>query len=341
MDNAYYAVSKPDSFGSYEGLRRQCKKSESEIKDWLSNQDAYTMHKSIKRRFKRRKTYAMGIDDLWQIDLVDLSSISRANDGYRYLLMCIDVLSKYGRIELVKSKNAVVVKDAFARMITDRKPNLLQSDKGTEFLNVTFQQFLKINDIRHYTSENDDIKCAIVERWNRTILTKLFRYLTYANTHRYVDVIQDITLSYNNTFHSSIKMAPSDVTVQNEHEVRVRLFPTKPKKIKWKFAKGDTVRISGARRHFEKGYKGNWSEEIFKVAVLYSTFPPTYGLTDYIGEEIKGKFYAEELQKVAKEVFKIEKVLKTRRRAGKTEYYVKWIGYPEKFNSWVDNINAS
>jgi hypothetical protein len=79
---------------------------------------------------------------------------------------------------------------------------------------------------------------------------------------------------------------------------------------------------------------------VFKVKILHPTDPPTYGLTDYDGEDIKGKFYKEELQKVVKEAFRIENVIKTRRRAGKTEYFVKWLGYPEKFNTWVDHLDA-
>jgi hypothetical protein len=226
-------------------------------------------------------------------------------------------------------------------MISDRKPNYLQTDKGTEFLNSTFQKLLTDNGIKHYTSENDDVKCAVVERWHRTILAKLYRYFTYKSTTRYVDVIQDLVKSYNETPHSSIKVAPTEVNEHNECAVRDRLFtPIIASKGIVKFKVGDTVRLSGAKRAFSKGYRDKWTEELFKVVKVYDTRPVTFGITDYAGEKIKGKFYTAELQKVVKEVFHIEKVLKTRRRAGKIEYYVKWVGYPEKFNSWVDHINA-
>ena len=265
--------------------------------------------------------------------------MAKDNDGYRYLLMCIDVLSKYGRVQILKTKSATAVRDAFATMITDVKPTFVQSDKGTEFLNATFQKLLSDNDIKHYTSENDDLKCAVVERWNRTILERLFRYLTYKNTTRYIDVVQDIVESYNGSFHSSIKMAPADVKVDNDADIRKRLYPPKPKTVKYRFSIDDTVRISGTRRTFEKGYRGNWTHELFKISSRYPTDPPTYGLTDQSGEDIKGKFYTQELQKVkARDVYKIERVIKTRKRKGKTEYFVKWLGYPDKFNSWVTDI---
>ena len=141
-------------------------------------------------------------------------------------------------------------------------------------------------------------------------------------------------------------MSPAQVDAKNERKVYVTLYPPSPRrnKAKYKFAVGDTVRISSARLAFAKGYRQKWSEEIFKVVKLYPTDPPTYGLTDYEGEAITGKFYAEELQKVVKEEFRIEKVLKTRRRGKKTdrrsEYYVKWLGYPDKFNSWVTDIKT-
>jgi len=339
MESYYYNVPAADSFSSAVGLARQSKKPIKNVYDWLSDQDAYTLHRRIVRRFKRRKTYSKGINDLWQIDLVDLSWLAKDNDGYRYLLMCIDVLSKFGRVQLLKTKASAAVRDAFAAMIVDVKPTFVQSDKGTEFLNSTFQKLLIDNGIKHYTSENDDLKCAVVERWNRTILERLFRYLTYKNTTRYIDVVKDIVESYNRSFHSCIKMAPVDVTIENESEVRKRLYPPKPKTTKFKFSVSDTVRISGARRIFDKGYRGNWSHEIFKVSARYPTDPVTYSLIDESGEGIRGKFYEPELQKVkAKDVYKIERVIKTRKRKGNTEYFVKWLGYPDKFNSWVTDI---
>ena len=138
-------------------------------------------------------------------------------------------------------------------------------------------------------------------------------------------------------------MAPSDVNAQNEKQVLRKLFPAiKRRRIKWKFTVGDTVRISQARQAFKKGYLPKWTEEIFVVKSRHGTNPPAYALKDYIGDTIAGKFYSEELQKVVKtdDSYKIEQIIKTRKRGGKTEYFVKWRGYPSKFNSWVDNITS-
>ena len=128
---------------------------------------------------------------------------------------------------------------------------------------------------------------------------------------------------------------------KNESEIRKKIY--KPKETpKWLLKLGDKVRISKTRRQFKNGYLPNWSDELFTVAVRHPTDPPTYEIDDYNKERVKGKFYELELQKVSKadDVYKVESNLKTRKRKGKKEYFVKWLGYPEKFNSWVSDIKT-
>jgi len=133
------------------------------VKKFLSGQDAYTLHKSRRIRFPRRRTYSKAIGDLFQIDLVDLSNLSSFNDGMRYLLTCIDVFSKRAWAVPVRRKSARDVTEAFERILTDQKCNMVQSDKGTEFLNSTFQAMLKSHNIHFYTRENEDLKAAVVK----------------------------------------------------------------------------------------------------------------------------------------------------------------------------------
>jgi len=138
-------------------------------------------------------------------------------------------------------------------------------------------------------------------------------------------------------------MTPVGVNIDNEDIFRARLYPLKPKSHKWKYDVGDRVRISMQRQPFRKGYLGDWSEEIFEIKFRLPTVPVTYELKDLADETIKGKFYEMELQKVSKtddEHFDIDRILKTRKRSGKIEYFVSWKGYPSKFNSWVDGITA-
>jgi hypothetical protein len=338
MEDNYYDIGKPGSFGGVNSLIRNTSSNVKDAKHWLSKQDAYTLHKPTRVHFRRRRVFTKGIDDLWQADLVDLSSLSRYNDGYRYVLTCIDAFSKRAHAIPLKSKTGIVVRDALEKIISEHgsRPTFLQTDKGTEFINVTVQNFLSQNDIKFYTSENENIKASICERLNRTIKEKMFRYFTYKSTLRYIDVLNDLMHGYNNSYHRSIKMRPIDVTVDNESYVRTTLYKPKRPPV-FKFEVDDKVRISETRQVFQKGYLPHWTQEIFTVVKRHPTDPATYEIKDYDGEVVKGKFYAEELQKVIKEddVYKIEKILKTRKRFGKTEHLVKWLGYPDKFNSWT------
>jgi len=163
-----------------------------EAREFLSKHDAYTLHKPRRLHFPRRRTYSKGIADLYQIDLVDLSSLAHFNDGMRYLLICIDVFSKRAWAVPIRTKSARIVADAFEKILADGKCSMLQSDKGPGFLNSNFQNMLKRHDIKFYTSENEDLKAAVVERFNRTLKMKMYRYFTYKNTKRYVDVLDDL-----------------------------------------------------------------------------------------------------------------------------------------------------
>jgi len=119
------------------------------------------------------------------------------------------------------------VTEAFEKILdSGGDSRMLQTDKGSEFDNSSFQQMLKRHNIHFYTSENEDIKAAVVERFNRTLKTKMYRYFTFKNTLRYIDILQDLVDSYNTTRHRSIGMSPDEVTVANEAMVRSRLCPT-------------------------------------------------------------------------------------------------------------------
>jgi len=202
MNNLYDDVRHP---GSYSGIDMTLHysriKSRRCVIDFLSGQDAYTLHKPIRKRFRRRKVFSKGIADLVQADLVDLSSITRYNDGYRYLLTAIDVFTKRALAIPLKTKSGREVTLAFDLILRDVRFNMVQTDKGTEFKNAQFQTMLSEYNMHHYTRENDDLKASIVERFNRTLKGCMFRYSSKHQTRRYLDVIDDLIQSYNNTCH--------------------------------------------------------------------------------------------------------------------------------------------
>jgi len=184
-----------------------------------------------------------------------------------------------------------------------------------------------------YATENEE-KSSVVERWNRTMKEKMFNYFTANNANKYIDVLDNFVERYDMR-HSSIKM--TSVEVKNkENEVRVyrNLYPDLTRRpMRAKFKTDDKVRILKKKGLFEKGFTPNWTEEVFTVSKIQRTNPVTYKIIDYNDEEIQGTFYEQELQKTSQEVYRIEKIVKK----GKTRSLVKWKGYPESFNSLVDN----
>ncbi len=343
--NNYFDPRRPGSFGSPALLARYSNQTMKSAEQFLSGQPAYTLHKGVRRKFARRRIYAKGIYDLLQCDLADMSQYSSSNGGVRYLLVCICAFSKQLWVAALRTKTSREVADAFDRIITIH-PNFVQTDKGTEFIGEPFQSMLRRRSIKWYTSENSDIKCSIAERVIRTIKSKIHKYMTYRATHRYIDVLDDIVFSYNNTHHRSIGMAPHEVNENNSFDVAKRLYPAKPTKFKFKYKLNDRVRISYTRDVFRKGYVNQWSDELFTITSLYPTTPVTYGLTDSNGEVLKGRFYEFEIQSVKStpgvntDLFVIDRILKTRVRRGVTEYLVRWKGFGKKDDSWVGNVTT-
>lgn len=343
LSKKYYDPKHPGSYGGVKSFKKalgNLKVKEQDVSDWLMTQDTYTLHKPVRRSFKRRKVLVAGIDQQWQADLVDLQSIAKHNDGYKYLLTCIDVLSKYAWVIPLRDKTGKTLVEAFKAIFkSGRTPRQLQTDKGSEFTNRNFQSFLRENDVHFFTTENEDIKASIAERFNRTLKTKMWKYFTHSDTLKYIDVLEDLVYSYNHTHHRSIKMAPVQATKKNEIIVWKNLYDDKALDVKNTTLKiGDQVRISKARRAFKKGYLPSWSEEIFTVSEVRERQPPVYRINDYNGEPLKGTFYPQELQKIVKsdDVYRIEEVLQKRKKGKQIQYLVKWHGYPESFNSWIN-----
>ena len=348
LSSTYLDPSQPASFGGLDAVYRAVKEkgknkiSRKQVRDWLSQQDVYTLHKPARRRYKRSRVIVPGIDAEFQADLVDVQNLSRYNKGYKYLLTCIDIFSKYAWVVPLKTKQGQELVKAFQIILSSgRKPNKLQTDQGTEFLNRVFQKFLRDNNIDFFTV-NSGLKASVVEGFNRTFKNKMYKYLTAKNTLTYINVLSKLVSSYNNTYHRSIKMKPSQVTKKNEAKVWDTLYGDDVQKpVRYKFKVGDRVRISKVKRMFEKSYLPNFTEEIFTVYKRMTRQVPVYKLKDDAGEILDGTFYEPELQKIIKndDVYRVEKILQKRKRKGIVEYFVKWKDYPDKFNSWEPESN--
>lgn len=255
--------------------------------------------------------------------------------------MVIDVFSKFVWVVAMKNKTARSVVKAFRHIFktTQRRPFRTQADKGREFVNRDLRDFLKQHNIIFNTT-NNEVKCAVVERVIKTLKAKIFKYLYFKNSFRYIDALQSICNSYNNCYHRSIKMPPSSVNDNNVLEVYNNLrHSTKTLTTQPKCRVDDYVRISRLKGIFEKGHTNNWSEEIFQIKSVIKSSPVVYKIADLKNEEIEGYFYEQEIQKVIYDeqaVFAIEKIITQKRVGNSTQFLVKWRGWPDKFNSWVD-----
>ena len=214
--------------------------------------------------------------------------LSKYNKGIRFLLCVIDIFSKYAWVVPLKDKKGISIVKLFQIILkpSNRKPNKIWVDKGSEFYNAYFKKWLRDNDIVMYSTHKEG-KSVVSEGFIRTIKSKIYKYMTSISKNVYINKLDDI------------------------------------------------VRISKYKNIFAKGYMPNWSEEVFVIKKVKNTVPWTYVINDLNGEEIIGSFYEKELQKTNQEEFRIEKVIK---RKG-NKIYVKWKGYNNSFNSWIDKAS--
>jgi hypothetical protein len=353
LKQIYFDPSNAGSYGGVDRLWQQALKLDkkvklSSVKNFLKENDSYTIHRDIRRKFIRHSTVVPEIDWQWQADLVVMPALAKYNDGYVNILTVIDIFSKYAWAIPLKTKLGQEIVKAFKFIFTTsgRKPIKLQTDKGVEFVNIQFQKFLQSENVGFFTT-NSDLKAAICERFNRTLKTRMWRYFTHNNTRRYIDVLDKLVEAYNNSKHRTIGIEPVNVTLANQSKIWKKVYKSKNKFVrknsKPKFFVNEPVRISTAKLIFEKGYTGNWTDEIFFVDKIYQKFLPfMYRIRDNLGEILKGRFYEQELQSVRISVdkeYKIEKIIDRRKRGKKFEVLVKWLGYPDSANTWEPEEN--
>ena len=180
--------------------------------DW-SQQLAEELHKPITKNFRKRRVISKGVDKIWTADLVEIQKFSKGNKGIKYLLMVIDIFSKYGWIKPLKDKKTESVSSAFDEIFkkSKRKPEMLWTDKGSEFVSKHFKEFLKKNKIKLYHTENEE-KSSYVERWNKTMKNKMWRMFSANNSTVYWDKLDKLVDDCNNTIYSSIEMTPKEAS---------------------------------------------------------------------------------------------------------------------------------
>lgn len=305
---AFYDIRSPAAFSSCERLYDFVKKngihaSKTDILEWLQKQKTFTLHRDRRVKFSRNHYNITNMDDLWEMDLIDMQSLSRSNAGFKYILAVIDCFSKYAWCIPIKRKVPDEIIRAFNVIFasTNRRPIKIQSDKGREFVNKRVKEYFIKNEIEFFTTRDPATKAAICERFIRTIKGIIYKYFTYSGSKRYIDVLESLVFVYNNRVHSSIGMKPSEVTENNILAVWKYMCNKREKSNTRKSTNlcvDDIVRVSNPKTVFEKGYKPKWSEEKFTVVKVHLRRPVIYNIKYESGHIIKGNFYREELQKI-------------------------------------------
>ena len=256
------------------------------------------------KKFQRIQIQTHYKDECWSIDLIDRSSLSKYNKNYKFIFTIIDNHTKYAWAIPLKDKSGKSTTTALKSLIekTKRKPDKIWSDRGKEFYNETFLNFLKEQNIQIY-STNSDLKAVFVERLNRTLLDLIKKPMYIEGKACWLNHINSALDKYNNRVHGTTKMTPFEA---NNQPIVPPTFVNKPKQPK--FQVGDYVRVPDKRTLYSKGYTTNWNRELFKIYKINLTNPVTYGLVDENNEQIEGKYYEQEL---LRSVFNFESNNKT------------------------------
>ena len=323
LNKLYYEVDSPASYSSkatlyYHAKRKNSRITLQNVQDFLEAQHTYSKHKQVKRVFKRNQIIATGMDSHWQADLCDMKVLRKQNDKQNYILTVVDVLSKYGFAEVIPDKTPTETWKGFQKIMkrSGRKPWNLMVDKGLEFRG-SFEEAAAAHDINLHVSTSPIIKAPNVERLNRILKVRLWKYFTANNTVQYAKVLQKIIKGINERYCRSIKTQPSQVTFKNEKIIWDRLYATEDKKgvikrrgkiIQFKYDIGDRVRITTKREDFHKGYLPRFSNEIYIITERLARDPPVYRLIEETKSKNKRKnrkdqvgkriFYHQDLVKV-------------------------------------------
>ena len=220
----------------------------------------------------------------------------------------MDTFSRYAWVRVTKNKDKKTISDVFIDIIkrAGRSCERLWTDDGGEFYNKYFENTLKQLKIIRYTTKSH-LKAIMIERFNQTLMNKLSSLFTERGNFRYIDDIHNIVEKYNNTYHSTIKMTPTEAskkeneglvyyTINNER-IRERYLQNK----KPNFKINDRVRIKVPKKHFQKGYDPRWSDQIYIIYKIDLTLPPRYKIKEILEngkyKYISKNFYEQELQK--------------------------------------------
>ena len=296
------------------------------------------LNKPVINKFERKKIIVNHIDEIHSCDLVDMQKYSKVNRGYKYIFTNIDIFSKYAWSFPLKTKTIKDIKPCFQKIFKERKPLYIWSDQESSFFSKEMLKFFEDNNIKIYHTYSN-LKAVVIERFNRSLRELMMKEFVKNNNTVWYNILPELIKKYNNRYHYTIKMKPIDVNKTNEKHIKNTVYNYDITNKKPKFKINDIVRISLKRRELFDKRTGNikWSEELFRIFKINKSNVISYQLKDMNDEIIKGIFYEKELQltKNTTGEYIIEKILKTK----DNQMYVKWRGYNNNFNSWVNKYD--
>lgn len=351
LETKYNKATFPGAFsGADRFYRGQKVESRRKVKKFLQSQDAYTLHQPARRNFPRNRVLVGGIGHQFDSDLLSFQNLSDDNDGYKYVITAVDVLSKYAYCEKLKTKQAGEVVSAFRKILKrasgeGRLCFRIRTDMGSEYLSAQWRKLMREFGLHHFVTYNTEIKANYAEIFQKTLKKMIYRALTARKTRRWIDLLPQVLENYNNSYHSTIRTTPASVKKGGELEEAVwrRQYelkkPHKPDGA-FKFDVGDTVRLSHVAKAFTREFHERFTRELFLVATRKKRGGlNVYSVTDLAKDEVMGHFYQPELVKVSTDVeggtFDVEKVLRSKTVKGRKMHLVRWLGYPPSFDSWV------
>ena len=287
-----------------------------EVKEWLEHQDAHSLFKTAIKKFKRRQTYSPGPGLFAQIDLVDMSAFEDENYGYRWILTTIDVFSRYAICVPIRRKFKEFTRPGVEIFLEEyvsksgRIPECIQSDDGGEFLNQNVLSLFREKEITHYSTRLTSKKAAVVERFNKSLKTIMWKHFEKKGHHEWIDVLQDFVANINSKVNKSIGMPPDKVMRENSYKVFSHLYGKAFPFEEPKYEVGDRVRLSEYaspilnpnKKMFRKGYLTSFTKQVFIVVGISHGYPPMYHLKfaegSREGDVVKGSFYEQEMSKI-------------------------------------------
>jgi hypothetical protein len=353
-------IRSPAAFAGVDALWNEAKKiddtiTKRQVRDFLAKQRTYTVHHPRRVRLQRAKTVAAGYLTDVQCDLADFQNIKKENDGFAYLLVTIDVLSKRVFVEPIRNKAVPEMQRAFEAVLArmEMYPHRIYSDKGREFAGERMREFFEEKDIQKHQPNSSTVKASLAENCIRRLKQRLYRYMTEKQTLRWVDIVQKVANGIN---HSKSRvlggLRPIDVSFHNARDVRAHVFGPIEAPLRAKIRKlprykpGEYVLMSKNKPTFAKERMANYDDELLQVHSVKPARMPydvtQYKVKDETGDLFDGYFYEPDLQRVHKpesRKYVVERMLESKKDSeGRDWYLVKLKGEPRL--RWLNLAHA-